>query len=114
MKKMTRVEALTLAITALTDNTEAVEVLTTIRDSIAKANSRKSDKPTKAQVANMDVKSRLIAHMGDGNRYTVAELVKALDNEFSSQKLSALLRQLILSGDVVREEDKRKAVFRLA
>ena len=114
MKKMTRIEALTLAITALTDNTEAVEVLTTIRDSIAKANSRKSDKPTKAQVANMDVKSRLIAIMGDGNRYTVAELVKAFDNEFSSQKLSALLRQLILSGDVVREEDKRKAVFRLA
>lgn len=114
MKKMTRIEALTLAMNALTDNAEALEVLTAIRDSIEKANSRKSDKPSKSQLANMDVKSRLIDQMGDGNRYTVAELVKAFGNEFSSQKLSALLRQLILSGDVVREEDKRKAVFRLA
>ncbi len=113
-KNITRVEALNLAIAALTDNTDAVEVLTTIRDSIAKANSRKSDKPTKNQQANMDIKSRLIAFMGDGNRYTVADIVKAFDNEYSSQKVSALLRQLILAGEVVREEDKRKALFRLA
>ena len=66
-KNITRVEALNLAIAALTDNTDAVEVLTTIRDSIAKANTRKSDKPTKNQQANMDIKSRLIAFMGDGN-----------------------------------------------
>lgn len=113
-KNITRVEALNLAISALSDNTDAVEVLTSIRDTITKANSRKSDKPTKTQQANMDIKSRLIAHLSDGNRYSVADIVKAFDNEYSSQKVSALLRQLILAGEVVREEDKRKALFRLA
>ena len=36
-KTITRVDALNLAIAALSDNADAVEVLTSIRDTIAKA-----------------------------------------------------------------------------
>ena len=109
------VDALNEVLSTCSLSDQCKEKLTALRDQTAKRNSAKSDKPTKAQVANMDVKSKLTAHMGDGKSYTVADLVAAFDHEYSSQKLSALLRQLILSGDVVREEDaKHRALFRLA
>jgi hypothetical protein len=116
MTKMTYVNALDFVLSTYADMpAEVAEKLTALRDAQVKRNASKSDKPTKAQVANMDVKSKLIAHMGDGQSYTVADLVAAFDHEYTSQKLSALLRQLILSGDVVREEDaKHRALFRLA
>ena len=116
MTKMTYVAALNYVLTSYADlPADVSEKLISLRDQQAKRNSAKSDKPTKAQVANMGVKDRLLAYMADGNRYTVADLVAAFDHEYTSQKLSALLRQLILSGDVVREEDaKHRALFRLA
>lgn len=111
-KNITRVEALNLAIAALTDNADAVEVLTTIRDSIAKANSRKSDKPTKTQVENAGIKDNILAVMSrDG--MTIGDIATALGGEYTSQKVMALVRQLIQSGKVERYEDKRKALFRL-
>lgn len=111
-KNITRVEALNLAIAALTDNADAVEVLTTIRDSIAKANSRKTDKPTKTQVENAGIKDNILAVMSrDG--MTIGDIATALGGEYTSQKVMALVRQLIQSGKVERYEDKRKALFRL-
>ena len=62
-KNITRVDALNLAIAALSENADAVEVLTSIRDTIAKANSRKSDKPTKTQVENAGIKAELLTHI---------------------------------------------------
>lgn len=108
------VDALNEVLTmALSD--QCKDKLTALRDQVAKRNASKSDKPTKAQVANMDVKSKLVAYMGDGKSYMVADLVAAFDHEYSSQKLSALLRQLMQAGEVVRTEDaKHRALFKLA
>ena len=111
MKKMTRVDALNLAITALEDNADAVEILTNIRDTITKANSRKSDKPTKTQRENAEVKEKIMAQITrEGVR--CGEIAKALD--LSGQKVSALLRQLKEEGRVItREGEKRVTLFAL-
>ena len=94
-KTITRVDALNLAITALSDNTDVVEVLTSIRDTISKANSRKSDKPTKTQVENAAIKTQLLAHLThEGVR--CGDLATAVG--ISGQKCSALLSQLVKDG----------------
>lgn len=110
-KNITRVEALNLAIAALTDNADAVEVLTTIRDSIAKANSRKSDKPTKTQVENAGIKAQLATHLtAEGVR--CGDLAAAVG--ISGQKCSALLAQMVREGTAVKREGaKRVTLFAL-
>lgn len=110
-KNITRVDALNLAISALSDNTDAVEVLTNIRDSIAKANTRCSDKPTKAQIENAAIKDEILKHItAEGVR--CGDIAKALD--LSGQKVSALLRQLKDEGRIItREGEKRVTLFAL-
>jgi predicted transcriptional regulator len=47
--------------------------------------------------------------------YTVTEIIKEIPEcaELTNQRVSALLRQLVDRGEVVRTEDKRKAYFSL-
>ena len=115
-KNITRVEALNLAITALSENADAVEVLTSIRDSISKANSRKSDKPTKAQIENAALRAKVLTLMNATPR-TVSEIM-ALDPDgigsLTNQKVSALLNSAVATGEVVKTVEKRKSFFRLA
>jgi len=76
-----------------------------------KANANK--KPTKAQEANEAVKAEIVEKMEENHLYTITELMKLLDAEYSNQKISALVRQLIAEGKVVRTEEKGKAYFSL-
>ena len=110
-KNITRVDALNLAIAALSDNTDAVEVLTSIRDTISKANSRKSDKPTKTQVENAGIKAQLLTHLTrEGVR--CGDLAAAVG--ISGQKCSALLSQLVKDGQARKVEGaKRVTLFAL-
>ena len=71
-------------------------------------------KPTKAQEANEAVKDEIVEKMETNHLYTITELMKMLDGEYSNQKVSALVRQLIAEGKVVRTEEKGKAFFSLA
>jgi len=84
---------------------------------LAKKNSYKSDKPTKAQIANQGLKSQIVEIMSaEPNRlFRASEIVKALGNEeISSSKVTAMLTQLKNDGTVTRIEDKRKAYFQIA
>jgi predicted transcriptional regulator len=47
--------------------------------------------------------------------YTVTEIQKEVAEcaELSNQRVSALLRQMVADGVVIRTEDKRKAYFSL-
>ena len=74
-KNITRVDALNTAIEALSDNTTVVEVLTAIRDSIVKANSRRSDKPTKAQVEAAALRAKVV-HVAGLRRHEQSEDVR--------------------------------------
>lgn len=78
-----------------------------------KKNASKSTKATPKQKENMDIKEKILAEMVVGERYTISEMIKVLPccKELKNQKISALLRQMIVDNAIVRVEDKRKAYF---
>lgn len=72
-------------------------------------------KPTATQLANegikSDIKAFLDAHKGE--KFTVSALMKSVPAiaDASNQKVSSLVRQMVLDGQAERIEDKRKAYF---
>lgn len=75
-----------------------------------------SRKPSKVQTENEGYKEEILELLDDGCSYTIGELIKAVPslNEFSTSKVSALVRQLKEEGLVVRTEVKGKAYFKKA
>lgn len=70
-------------------------------------------KPTAKQAANESVKALILDHMEVGKRYTITDMLKEFpfEEEFTNQRVSALVRQLLLENKVIREEEKGKAYF---
>ena len=68
---------------------------------------------TKEQKANAELKDQIVSEMETGKKYTISDMIKELAccKELTNQKVSALVRQLVESGVLVRTEDKRKAYF---
>ena len=73
-------------------------------------------KPTATQLANEGIKADIVAQMEKDHLYTVTEIIKnfASCNDLTNQKVSALLKQLVDTGVVVKTEDKRKSYFSIA
>ena len=95
---------------------EEVEKLTSLRDSIAKRNATKSDKPTKTQRENAEIAEAVAEAMQTGVTYSIADisaLVPAL-NGASSQKVGPLMTKLAEAGKVTKSIIKGKAYFTLA
>lgn len=76
-----------------------------------KRNSYKSDKPTKAQRENAVRKEGIAAVMQDGEVYTATDIAKAMGEDWSAQRASALLKQMVEAGAVVKAEVKRRSYF---
>ena len=70
-------------------------------------------KPTAQQMANKSTQEAILAYMEVGKKYTITDLIKSVPEcaDMTNQRVSALVRQMVLDGSVVREEDKRKAYF---
>ena len=71
---------------------------------------------TKTQKENEGIKELILATLAEKeDKVTVSDLV-ATDalNGYSNQKISALLRQLVTSGQVEKTMEKKKAFFSLA
>lgn len=113
MEKMTYVKALEIAIATI-DNEEVKTKLTALQASIAKKNSAVR-KPTATQTANAGFKVAIENGMELGKKYTITDLIKNISElaDLSNQRVSAIVRQMVESGTVVREEIKRKAYFSL-
>lgn len=81
-------------------------------DLLTKKNSGEK-KPTATQKENENIKTIIVNVLSDGVARTIGEICKADEalSELSSQKVSALVRQLVNDEIVVREEVKRKAYF---
>ena len=79
---------------------------------LSKKNSAEK-KPTAQQVANAGVQTAILNGMEDGRAYTITDLIKEVPEcaDLTNQRVSALVRQLVDAGKVVRTEDKRKAYF---
>ena len=81
---------------------------------LAKKNSSEK-KPTAVQVANEGIKSVIYNVLAEsGGKMTISEMQKANAElgELSNQRITALVRQLIVDGKVERVEEKRKAYFK--
>ena len=111
MTKMTYVNALEIAI-ATVENAEVKAKLEALKTSIAKKNGA-IRKPTATQKANEGYKVAILEFLAGGGQHTITEIMKGCGavSELSNQRVSAIVRQLIESGHVVREEIKRKAYF---
>jgi len=70
-------------------------------------------KPNKKQEENEGVKTEILDTISD-KALTVSEIVKAMTTEVSSQKVTALLTQLINDKKVVRTVEKKVARFSVA
>mgnify|MGYP005606442099 CR=1 FL=1 len=73
-------------------------------------------KPTAQQAVNKSTQEAILANMEDGKMYTITDLIKTVPEcaDMTNQRVSALVRQLVTDGAVVRIEDKRKAYFKKA
>lgn len=107
---ITYVDALTVAIDAL--DGEVAEKLTALREQIAKK--KGSSKPTKNQIENEKIKTEIadILARADGGM-TVGEILKVMDGDYTTAKITALLTQLKKAEIVVREVDKKVARYSL-
>ena len=70
-------------------------------------------KPTAKQMENSSVKEVILEGMEPGRPYTITELIKEIPviEDFTNQRVSSLVRQLMENGAVVRTEEKGRAFF---
>lgn len=106
--KMTYVAALNTVLDTCTLDPEVAEKLTALKDSIAKRNAKPATrKPTKAQRENEIVKTQIadtLATFDEGvQAKTVADAMG-----LSVQKISALLRQMVEDGIVIKTVGAKK------
>jgi hypothetical protein len=110
MTKMTYAVALDIAINAVGEG-EVADKLTALKAQLAKKSSGER-KPTATQKENVGFKEAILNGLGDG-AYTVTDIMKSVDevSNLSNQRVSALVRQMVTDGLLVRKEIKRKAYF---
>ena len=112
-KKITKREMFTSIREVVADNADMVAFIDHEIELLDKKSSSK--KPTATQVANEGLKTTILTVLTDEGK--TASEVLASSTEFSglsNQKISALLKQLVEEGKVVKETDSKKSVFRLA
>ena len=119
VKKLTkrdRFEAL-LKMTEVQANPDMVAFIEHEIELLAKKNVG-DKKPTAKQMENDAVKQVILDEMtaNPDKLYTVTDLIKGVPElaDYSNQRISALLRQMINANGVERIVDKRKSYFRLA
>lgn len=102
-----------LSLDEVQSNAALVNFINHELDLLAKKNSAER-KPTAVQVANEGIKTAILSALSE-TPVTISELQKSAPElaELTNQRISALVRQLVNDGKVVRSEDKRKAYFAL-
>lgn len=76
-----------------------------------------SKKPTKIQSENEGIKETVRAVLGSVSKAVTVTELQGLDEALgalSNQRVSALLRQMVESGEVVKTVEKKKSYFSLA
>lgn len=119
MKKMTKREwyDVLLAMNEVQANAGAVDFINREKELLARKNSA-DRKPTAVQLRNEEIKEVILANLSKEEGKSVTALQKIVEKhfaeEFSNQKISALVRALVDDNKIVRVEEKRKALFFLA
>ena len=125
MNKLTKKVALSYAVATLTNaefktefsKDEIVAKLTEMIDGLDKKSTGEK-KLTDQQVANLGYKSDILTLLSDGKARTATEILNEVPTfegtTMTNQRVSALLRQLILDNKVVKDFVKDKAYFKIA
>lgn len=109
--KMTNRKALTFALENCSLPADVAEKFEAMIAAIDKKNSGER-KPTAKQTANADLRAQFVAYIGEnfeGEGVTCGAIAKAFD--LSPQKVSAILRQAILAGEISKHSVKRVTYF---
>jgi len=93
------------------DNAEMVEFIDHEVELLARK--RTSTKPTKTQRENAVIKEQIMDILSEDGK-TATEIVNELGGEFKVQKVSALLRQLVLEGKAQKDIVGKVSYFMLA
>ena len=118
MTKMTNRVALTYAIEHLPDAPdEIIEKLTNMVAALDKKNAspkKQTAQQQKNEIIKAEIAAFLIARAGES--FTVSDLQKSIPSlaDKSNQYVSALMRQIVLAGDVEKYTNKRRTYFRVA
>ena len=115
-KKITKKEVINamLADVAINGNAIYVAYLKNELKLIEKKASNK--KSTKTQKENVGIRSVIIDTLASIGSGTITDIQNANSDlaELSNQKVSALVKQLVESGEVVKTIDKKKSIFSIA
>lgn len=119
-KKLTNKTALQTILDSTFDFTSVDFTNDEIREKLADMlnaleNRKAVAKPTKNQVENETFKSEISNLLSDGKARTVSEIIQEIfpDKELSNQRVSAILRLMIIANQVKKEYAKGKAMFSL-
>ena len=112
--KITKKEMFTMIKAQVKDNAEMVAFIDHEIELLDKKASNK--KATKTQEANVGIKSTILTVLEGAKPMTVTEMqgASAELGELSNQKVSALVRQLVEAGKVVKTIEKKVSRFSLA
>ena len=115
-KKMTKMEKFTMLadLPAVKENPVLSEFVAHEMELLTKKNVGEK-KPTAQQTANAGIQTAILEGLEVGEKYTITDIIKTIPEcaDLTNQRVSALVRQLVDSGKMVRIEDKRKAYFSL-
>lgn len=110
MEKMTKKEMFDMIREVCADNMQIVEFCNHEIELLEKK--KASSKMTKTQTENVEIKKDIINVLGASNvAMSITDIMNALDSDFSNQKISALVTQLVKENIVTRDTVKGKAVF---
>lgn len=105
-----------VALSQLSEVRANAELLERVEHELALLENRKASvnrKPTKKQLENNALMNVIVSEMEPGVAYTNREMLQSLAccSNMSSQKLNALLSQLVANNRVERKVEKRVARF---
>ena len=105
-----------LKIEEVASNEQLVEFINHELELLDRKSASHTTAKTANQKANEEIKTKIVDALVQLGKSTISELQAGSEEmaEYSNQKLSALLKQLVDSKQVVRTMDKKKAYFEVA
>lgn len=125
MTKLTSKVALSYAVAILTNaevnkDFTSEQIVEKLNSMIAQLDKKSGSekKLTEQQIQNGSFKTDILVLLSDGKARTATEILNEVPNfegtNMTNQRVSALLRQLILDGKVVKDVVKGKSFFKIA
>ena len=125
MTKLTSKVALSYAVAILTNaevnkDFTSEQIVEKLNSMIAQLDKKSGSekKLTEQQIQNGSFKTDILILLSDGKARTATEILNEVPNfegtNMTNQRVSALLRQLILDGKVVKDTVKGKSYFKIA